>query len=51
MIGDIGGGLVRAWIQGMVILAAVSFITGATVVWGLPKLWVWFKPILQGWLS
>lgn len=48
-----GFGAALANYVGQVLLLAlgVAFITGATVMWGLPQLWHWFKPILVGWLT
>lgn len=46
------GRAIANYIAGMFLLiAGVAFITGAAVMWGLPQLWHWFKPILTGWLA
>lgn len=44
MVGD-----AIAWAMGRFIvgLAVVAFTLGALVVWGLPKLWHWLKPIIH----
>jgi hypothetical protein len=44
MIGDAIAWAMTRFIIG---LAVVSFVLGALVVWGLPKLWDWLKPIIH----
>ena len=44
---EIGRQLLR-WVAVLVIAA---FLLGGLVMWGIPKLWDWLKPLIHGWTT
>lgn len=46
------GQAIANYVGGVFLMAlGVAYLTGAAMMWGLPHLWHWFKPILVGWLT
>ena len=40
-------GIGQAIVLGIILLIGVSFILGGLAAWGLPRLWVFLKPIIH----
>lgn len=47
MIGDVGKGITIL----IAFIATVAASLGALAVWGIPKLWMWVKPLLHAWTA
>lgn len=48
---DIGGGMARAMTAFLLLVASCAFLAGGMLVWGIPQLWHWLKPLLHRWTS
>lgn len=45
----IADGIARAFNYALIMLFVIGVTMGAGLVWGVPKLWHWLKPILHAW--
>jgi hypothetical protein len=37
----------QAIVLGIILLIGISFILGGLAVWGLPRLWIFLKPLIH----
>ena len=47
MDSSFGSSIGQSLVVGIIILIIIAFSLGALVTWGLPKLWLFIKPIIH----